>query len=158
MNNPTLFWQGTADDARLNCTAAQADKFIDDIDGQLNYGQAAAVSKPFIVNITELGLPATGPNGVEAKNVAGAVVKSPRACAYGQRQSYDAVRMGGPAQGWCFFVSVGDEDINVALALATPEFAIVPSGQQAQGGGFTGLPVTVLNAPAFPPAPLIPTP
>lgn len=158
MSNSTLWWQGTADDDRLNCTAAQADKFSDDIDAQLNYGQASVISRPFIVNVTKLGLPSTAPNGVVDKNVAGAVITSPREAAYGQRQAYDAVRAGGPTQGWAFFISVGAVDINVALALATPDFAIIPSGMQSQGGGFQGSPVTVVNPPAFPPKPLIPTP
>ena len=158
MSNSTYWWQGTADDARINCTPAVADAFIAAISAQLNYTQSMAVSNPFIADVAELGLPTTGPNGVTAKNVGGAVNKSPRACAYSDGIAKTAVRMGGPSQPWCFFISVGDLDINIALALATPDFAIVPSGQQAQGGGFTGSPVTVVNAPSFPPTPLIPTP
>ena len=178
MGNPTLYWQGTADDLTLDCLPTDAEAYVEGLTAGMNFTEKMAVRGPFIVNMVDMGFPVTDQNGRVSFNKGMAIQHTLSSASYDDRATNSAIRMGGPDQPWAFAFSVGiwqkpakggasvfvpQQDFLVAQVMATPGFALVPSGAQSQGGGYeTGTcPLTVLNPPpalVMPVQPIIPEP
>jgi hypothetical protein len=164
--NPTGYWEGTSTQyPGFNMIWAQAKVALSKLLSGLNYGQMSAVTDPYVVNLPEIGETVNDQSG---KPMTPNKVKLTPYQAQMFTQRALPMILGQPenaAAPFTWFISLLNpdgttQDINLGQAIQTPNFAVVPSGNQSAGGGFlTGTcPVVALNAPVYPPLPPVSPP